>query len=445
MTSIFKKAWGKLSGRKYEYPLHIWPRDEDWIDVKKLIQNLTDRELIEAANDYWEGIGEDSDQVYKPFSNSVTAPQQLKCLSELITFSDLSENFTVLDYGCATGWLAMALAEMGMDAHGVDIAEKSIALARQRLKKHGLRRGASPSFEVYDGHTLPYPDAFFDRILVFDAFHHVRDVPRSLKEMSRVLKPGGRIAMSEPYFGHSCAPMSQFEMKNFTVIENDINIPALAECSEGLGFEPPVFTLISNKPSKAVFEKNKNWQDDAAIHNYFMKILNNRVHHPFGLMFYLQKLADSRLLEYAVDKSSGKENSSCDGLALPDMRGAWTEKEKVKIDIPLRNYELSGFSLEFLLSPLITNDCEKFDLKFFLGDDLVQIIEFAPETHSYTEFYECVVEVPRERVKSLKTITIKLICDTLRSPAELGLNDDSRKIGVCIKSINVRRAMDLVS
>lgn len=451
LTSIFKKVLRKLSGpknqipsnpSKYEYPLHVFPREEDWVDVKKLIRDLTDKELIEAANNYWTGIGADSEQVYKPFSNSATAPQQLKCLSELLSFADLSENLTVLDYGCATGWFAMALAEMGMVSHGVDIAEKSIVLARQRLKKHGLRKGASVKFKLYDGRTLPYPDAFFDRILVFDAFHHVRDVPGSLEEMSRVLKPGGRVAMSEPYFGHSSAPWSQHEMKNFTVIENDIDIPTIAECAECLGFEPPVFNLISDRPSTVVFEKNENWLDDAAIHNHFMQTLNGMVHTPFGLMFYLQKSADildSRLLDYTVDESSGRANSRCDGLALPEVRGAWTEKKKVKIDIPLRRHELEGVSLEFLLSPLITNDCETFDLKFFLGDDLLQVIEFAPDKHSYTEFYEFVIEVPKEKLKNSKVLPIRLVCDTLKTPAELGLNDDVRKIGVCLRSINVKR------
>jgi demethylmenaquinone methyltransferase/2-methoxy-6-polyprenyl-1,4-benzoquinol methylase len=46
--------------------------------------------------------------------------------------------------------------------------------------------------------SLPFPDDFFERVIMVDALHHVIDQPASAREMFRVLKPGGRIIIEEP-------------------------------------------------------------------------------------------------------------------------------------------------------------------------------------------------------------------------------------------------------
>jgi demethylmenaquinone methyltransferase/2-methoxy-6-polyprenyl-1,4-benzoquinol methylase len=53
-----------------------------------------------------------------------------------------------------------------------------------------------------ESEELPFADATFDRILVIDAFHHLRDQKLAAREMVRVLAPGGRLVIQEPDIAH---------------------------------------------------------------------------------------------------------------------------------------------------------------------------------------------------------------------------------------------------
>lgn len=60
---------------------------------------------------------------------------------------------------------------------------------------------------------LPFPDGQFSRILVSDAFHHFGDQPGALKELTRVLQPGGRLVIQEP-------DIRRFAVKLIALAEN---------------------------------------------------------------------------------------------------------------------------------------------------------------------------------------------------------------------------------
>jgi ubiquinone/menaquinone biosynthesis C-methylase UbiE len=90
----------------------------------------------------------------------------------------------VLDVGCGTGRLGVALAERGAKVWGVDPSEEMLAQARLAAgKKVGLKRGSAEA--------LPFKDAWFDRV-VLRLVVHLLDRQRALPELERVLSPGGR-------------------------------------------------------------------------------------------------------------------------------------------------------------------------------------------------------------------------------------------------------------
>lgn len=94
----------------------------------------------------------------------------------------------LLDIGGGTGRVASALLK---DVDEVVIADVSMGMLRQ-APRSALKPVCSHS------ESLPFPDNFFERVIMVDALHHVIDQPASAREMFRVLKPGGRIIIEEP-------------------------------------------------------------------------------------------------------------------------------------------------------------------------------------------------------------------------------------------------------
>ena len=94
---------------------------------------------------------------------------------------------TVLDLGCAGGFMAEALAARGARVTGIDPAEQAIEAARA----HAGAEGLSIRYDVGVGEDLPYDDGAFDAVVCVDVLEHVADLSKVLSEVARVLKPGG--------------------------------------------------------------------------------------------------------------------------------------------------------------------------------------------------------------------------------------------------------------
>jgi SAM-dependent methyltransferase len=96
----------------------------------------------------------------------------------------------VLDVGCGTGALAQRLAARGYTVTGVDPSEGMLGVLR--------RRSPDVSAEAASGTALPFADGAFDLVLTVAALHHIAApdaVRRTLAEMVRVTRPGGRIVV----------------------------------------------------------------------------------------------------------------------------------------------------------------------------------------------------------------------------------------------------------
>ena len=94
----------------------------------------------------------------------------------------------ILDVGCGVGQVVRTLNEKGFQAHGVDVSAPNIAAAESSL------------CSIYDGRTLPFPDATFSAVGAFNVLEHVEEPIVFLDEMKRVLQPGGRMVVSSPNF-----------------------------------------------------------------------------------------------------------------------------------------------------------------------------------------------------------------------------------------------------
>ncbi len=95
----------------------------------------------------------------------------------------------VLEVGCGGGLLCEELARRGLVVVGIDPAEAALEEARKYVQKNYL--GANAYFETGLAEALPYADGSFSVIVCLDVLEHVRDLEATIKEIARVLAPGG--------------------------------------------------------------------------------------------------------------------------------------------------------------------------------------------------------------------------------------------------------------
>lgn len=100
----------------------------------------------------------------------------------------------VLDVGCGDAGALIAFAEEGARCSGIECFDTSLERGRLRAADHGvavdLKKGVAES--------IPYPDSTFDLVMLDNVLEHVNDRPLTLREVRRVLKPGGLLYMVTP-------------------------------------------------------------------------------------------------------------------------------------------------------------------------------------------------------------------------------------------------------
>ena len=102
--------------------------------------------------------------------------------------ASVAAGMRVLDVCTGQGVLAAGAARRGADVCGLDFVEEVVALARHNVPGVAFERG--------DAQALPYPDGSFDAVLCGYGVMHVPEPDRALAEMRRVLRRGGRVAIT---------------------------------------------------------------------------------------------------------------------------------------------------------------------------------------------------------------------------------------------------------
>lgn len=106
---------------------------------------------------------------------------------------ELKAGQRVLDLACGTGVSTAELAKSGAYCVGADF---SLGMLRAGAETERVRRAAVPLVAA-DALHLPFADQSFDAVLISFGLRNVADVPQALREMLRVTKPGGRMAICE--------------------------------------------------------------------------------------------------------------------------------------------------------------------------------------------------------------------------------------------------------
>lgn len=97
----------------------------------------------------------------------------------------------VLEIGCGMGTMAMNWAKAGARVSAVDLNPVAVEQTRRRFAIFGLQGEVRSA----DGNQLPFDDASFDYVYSWGVLHHSPDLQKSLREMMRVLRPGGEFGL----------------------------------------------------------------------------------------------------------------------------------------------------------------------------------------------------------------------------------------------------------
>ncbi|HXY50014.1 MAG TPA: methyltransferase domain-containing protein [Terriglobales bacterium] len=100
----------------------------------------------------------------------------------------------VLDVACGPGFLALAFPQHCREVIGLDLTDAPLAIAEKKRQARGL---ANVRFQRGDADRLPFGDGEFDVVVCRFALHHVEDPGRVLREMARVCRPQGKVAVED--------------------------------------------------------------------------------------------------------------------------------------------------------------------------------------------------------------------------------------------------------
>ena len=150
-------------------------------------------DINESINDTRKGFEESFAEA--GFYNRQT--QDSEHLNKILEFVKISEGMRILDLGTGSGYLSFPIAKNnpGCEVIGLDIVNAALEANRARATAEGIK---NLSFVSYDGIDFPFETDSFDLVVTRYALHHFPDIEHSIGEVSRVLKNGGRLFISDP-------------------------------------------------------------------------------------------------------------------------------------------------------------------------------------------------------------------------------------------------------
>ncbi len=141
--------------------------------------------MTPASSEYFERVAGQWDSLRSGyFSEEVRAAAIAKAY--------LRPEMEVADVGSGTGFIAAGLAPLAKHVHVVDGSPAMLEAARKNLAQFG-----NIEYHLADGQSLPFPDGSLDAAFANMYLHHCPDPLAAIREMVRILKPGGRLVITD--------------------------------------------------------------------------------------------------------------------------------------------------------------------------------------------------------------------------------------------------------
>ncbi len=205
--SILREA-GLLTDRRdgtYVFYRFVPQQNEPWQSGWQLVEDqLTEdataqrddtllAQVIEKrafqANSFFDALGPEWDAVRKVFNDDAL---RARAISRLVP-----RNLRVADVGTGTGILACELARLGLHVTGFDRSSRMLEAARSHVLEEDFQEPGRVELKLGEAEQLPEEDNQMDAAFAHMVLHYVASPKEVVKEMTRIVKPGGRIIIVE--------------------------------------------------------------------------------------------------------------------------------------------------------------------------------------------------------------------------------------------------------
>lgn len=224
----------------------------------------------------------------------------------------------ILDIGGNTAGEATILQQEGFHIVVGDINEIALDISRARVAKFGLK---PPGYVALDVHALPFASEGFSAVTVIEALHHFPDYDRALREIHRVLRPGGVFYSYEPNALNPLRRLSEIRDRLRGTVETSFYAGQVARLCRTAGFETVTVTAVAGAKSTWKLEEVPAYRRPIArLHGF----LQGRLPWMFGpLVIQARKRGTLEDQDAENDAWRGWLRSPLDGRPLrfdPDTR-----------------------------------------------------------------------------------------------------------------------------
>lgn len=120
----------------------------------------------------------------------------LRMIERTKKYFDVSS--VILDYGCATGSIALEIASLAKEVHGIDISQNMVEVAKRKADERGVKNISFTKAAIFDERLK---EGTFDSILSLSILHLVENPAQVLGRINQLLKSGGIFISVTPCLG----------------------------------------------------------------------------------------------------------------------------------------------------------------------------------------------------------------------------------------------------
>jgi len=176
-------------------------------------------------------------------------PGGLDLTGRMAEIAGIDQTSYILDVGCGRGTsLLFYTQQYGCRGTGADLSPTSIAIASERCAAAGMSE--KTKFSVAGACQLPYADAEFDAVFSECTMSLVTDKARAFREMARVVKPGGRVVLSDVVLKHALSAAFKQELGFVCCFSEALTLGEYQEYASSAGLD----LLLSEDHSKALLQ-----------------------------------------------------------------------------------------------------------------------------------------------------------------------------------------------